>query len=102
MDPVHTAAVSEGQMAGTHVGELADSVGLHGDVVLLQLLLDLVDALGDVLGLGRDSSMKCNNWCGLAAGCQQGLRGRRRTVSASLDAQRPGGFLLLLLCSTGT
>lgn len=37
---------------GTHVGELADSVGLHSDVVLLQFLLDLVDALRDVLGLG--------------------------------------------------
>lgn len=42
----------QGHRGGTHVGELADSVGLHSDVVLLQLLLDLVNALRDVLGLG--------------------------------------------------
>lgn len=55
-----TAATSDGQIiysrqegrrGGTHIGELADGVGLHSNVVLLQLLLDLIDALGDVLGL---------------------------------------------------
>ena len=43
-----------------YVGELAHGVGLDGDVVLLELLLDLIDAGGDVLGLGRreDSSVR--------------------------------------------
>lgn len=36
---------------GTHVGQLADRIGLHCDVVLLQLLLDFIDALRDVFCL---------------------------------------------------
>lgn len=39
---------------GTHIGELAHGIGLHGDVVLLQLLLDLINALGDILGLEEE------------------------------------------------
>lgn len=35
----------------SYVGELAHCIGFDGDVVLLELLLDLVDACGDVLGL---------------------------------------------------
>lgn len=46
-----------GDRGSTHVGELAHSVGLHSDVVLLQLLLDLVDALGDVLGLRVETAV---------------------------------------------
>lgn len=38
----------------SYVGELAHSIGFDGDVVLLELLLDLVDACGDVLGLRAD------------------------------------------------
>lgn len=36
----------------SYVGELAHCIGFDGDVVLLELLLDLIDACGDVLGLG--------------------------------------------------
>lgn len=35
----------------SYVCELAHSIGFHSDVVLLELLLDLVDAGGNVLGL---------------------------------------------------
>lgn len=35
----------------SYVCELAHCIGFDGDVVLLELLLDLVDAGGDVLGL---------------------------------------------------
>lgn len=35
----------------SYVGELAHCIGFDGDVVLLELLLDLIDACGDVLGL---------------------------------------------------
>lgn len=38
----------------SYVGELAHSIGFDSDVVLLELLFDLVDACGDVLGLGAD------------------------------------------------
>jgi len=44
-----------GPEAGPYIGELAHSVGLDGDVVLLELLLDFIDAGGDVLGLGRET-----------------------------------------------
>lgn len=43
-----------GGQRGTHIGELAHGIGLHGDVVLLQLLLDLINALGDILGLEEE------------------------------------------------
>lgn len=35
----------------SYVGELANSIGFDSDVVLLELLFDLIDACGDVLGL---------------------------------------------------
>lgn len=35
----------------SYVCELAHCIGFNGDVVLLELLLDLVDAGGDILGL---------------------------------------------------
>lgn len=35
----------------SYVCELAHCIGFDGDVVLLELLLDLVDAGGNVLGL---------------------------------------------------
>jgi len=38
----------------SYVGELAHSIGFDSDVVLLELLFDLVDACGDVLGLRTD------------------------------------------------
>ena len=44
----------EGEPGRTYVGELADGVGLDGDVILLELLFDLVDAGGDVFGLRGD------------------------------------------------
>lgn len=40
-----------GNHHSTHVGQLADGVGFHRDVVLLQLLLDLINALRDVFCL---------------------------------------------------
>lgn len=40
---------------GAYVGELAHGIGFDGDVVLLELLFDLVDACGDVLGLRADT-----------------------------------------------
>lgn len=88
------------QEEGTHVGELADSVGLHSDVVLLQLLLDLINALGDVLGLGRDSSVKCKNPCGLAA-VSRCSWGGRQTIPASLD-EETWRLSFPSLCSMGT
>lgn len=39
----------------SYVGELAHSIGFDSDVVLLELLFDLIDACGDVLGLGADN-----------------------------------------------
>lgn len=36
---------------GSYIGELAHSIGFDGDVVLLELLFDLIDARRDVLGL---------------------------------------------------
>lgn len=38
----------------SYVCELAHCIGLDSDVVLLELLLDLIDACGDVLGLGAN------------------------------------------------
>lgn len=38
----------------SYVGELAHSIGFDSDVVLLELLFDLIDACGDVLGLRED------------------------------------------------
>lgn len=44
---------SVGSQQGTYIGQFADCVCLHCDVVLLQLLLDLVDALRDVFCLRK-------------------------------------------------
>lgn len=38
----------------SYVGELAHSIGFDSDVVLFELLFDLIDACGDVLGLRAD------------------------------------------------
>lgn len=38
----------------SYVCELAHCIGFDSDVVLLELLLDLIDACGDVLGLGAN------------------------------------------------
>lgn len=38
----------------SYVGELAHCIGFDSDVVLLELLFDLIDACGDVLGLRAD------------------------------------------------
>lgn len=38
---------------GTYIRQLADCVCLHCDVVLLQFLLDFIDALRDILCLSR-------------------------------------------------
>lgn len=38
----------------SYVGELAHSVGFDSDVILFELLFDLIDACGDVLGLRAD------------------------------------------------
>lgn len=38
----------------SYVGELAHGIGFNSDVVLLELLFDLIDACGDVLGLRAD------------------------------------------------
>lgn len=40
-----------GGFEATYVGELAHGIGFDGDVVLLELLLDFIDARRDVLGL---------------------------------------------------
>ena len=45
----------------TYVGELAHSIGFDSDVVLLELLLDLINARGDVLGLRVDKGERTNN-----------------------------------------
>lgn len=44
---------------GTYICELADSICFHCNVILLQLLLDLIDALGDVLCL-RETKKCCS------------------------------------------
>lgn len=44
---------SMGPQQGTYIGQFADCVCLHCDVVLLQLLLDLIDALRDVFCLRK-------------------------------------------------
>lgn len=38
----------------SYIGELAHCIGFDSDVVLLELLFDLIDACGDVLGLRAD------------------------------------------------
>lgn len=38
----------------SYIGELAHCIGFDSDVVLLELLFDLIDASGDVLGLRAD------------------------------------------------
>lgn len=43
--------MNRGGAERSYVCELAHCVGFDGDVVLLELLLDLIDAGGDVLGL---------------------------------------------------
>lgn len=51
-----TGSVSESAEGAerSYVGELAHSIGFDSDVVLLELLFDLIDAGGDVLGLRAD------------------------------------------------
>ena len=39
------------RVASTHIGQLADCIGFHCDIVLLQLLLDFIDALRDIFCL---------------------------------------------------
>ena len=39
------------RVASTHLGQLADCIGFHCDIVLLQLLLDFIDALRDIFCL---------------------------------------------------
>lgn len=39
------------RVAGTHIGQLADRIGFHCDIVLLQLLLDFINALRDIFCL---------------------------------------------------
>lgn len=38
-------------MDATYISEFGDSIGLDGEILLLQFLLDLCHALGDVLVL---------------------------------------------------
>lgn len=45
---------------GTHISKLANSICFHCNVILLQLLLDLIDALRDILGLKREKGRKLN------------------------------------------
>ena len=42
----------------SYVGELADGIGLDSNIVLLALLLDLVDAGGDVFSLSGDTETR--------------------------------------------
>lgn len=42
---------------GSYIGELAHSIGLDSNVVLLELLFDLIDARGDVFGLRTDKGV---------------------------------------------
>lgn len=44
-------SAGHGPPGDTYIRQLADRVRLHRDVVLLQLLLDLIDALRDVFCL---------------------------------------------------
>lgn len=45
----------------SYIGELAHCIGFDSDVVLLELLFDLIDACGDVLGLRADKKERTNN-----------------------------------------
>lgn len=49
---------SMGSQQGTYIGQFADCICLHCDVVLLQLLLDLINALWDVFCLRKTNK----NW----------------------------------------
>ena len=40
----------------SYIGEFADGISFDSNVVLLELLLDLIDAGGDVLGLRTDGA----------------------------------------------
>lgn len=65
----------------SYVCELAHCIGFDSDVVLLELLLDLVDACGDVLGLGA------NKGKGKAQTPDQ-FRNTDRTHQVALNAAR--------------
>lgn len=54
----------------SYVGELAHSVGFDSDVVLLELLFDLIDARGDVLGLRADKQQAADQigWSDIQSG----------------------------------
>lgn len=45
----------------SYISELAHGIGFDSDVVLLELLLDLIDARGDVLGLRVAKGERTNN-----------------------------------------
>lgn len=49
-----TAVLARGAGLWSYVGEFAHSIGLDSNVVLLELLLDLINAGRDVLSLRRD------------------------------------------------
>lgn len=53
-----TVVLVRGAGLWSYVGEFAHSIGLDSNVVLLELLLDLIDAGGDVFSLSRDTETR--------------------------------------------
>lgn len=73
-------APPEQTVRGTYVGQLADRVGFYCDVVLLQLLLDLINALRDILCLkGKQTALE-NPTCLKRSRKQQTQEAARRAI----------------------
>lgn len=73
-----------GSQQGTYIGQFADCVRLHCDVVLLQLLLDLVDALGDVFCL-RKTNKNFSSSTGFSSFQHVGGEKQQQTLFASTN-----------------
>lgn len=71
----------------TYVGQLADCIRLYCNVVLLQLLLNFIDALGDVLCLKGGKKVLKNCKCPKQSRKQPNTRGR--PVCDSAGVQQP-------------
>lgn len=76
----------------SYVGELAHCIGFDSDVVLLELLFDLIDACGDVLGLrahkGKDKQQTQDQirWSDIRRG--RLLPSTRNNIKKSLSVNR--------------
>lgn len=77
-------APPEQTVRGTYVGQLADCVGFYCNVVLLQLLLDFINALRDILCLrGKQTALE-NHKCLKRSRKQANTRGRPPCDSAAV------------------